>query len=100
MEDDMKRVLLAASAALAISAPAFAYETKVLPLPNQTYIHDVAPGQAGQVFWTAQSDGLLGVLDPKTGANKFIKLGAARRHHRQGRQGVDLRRRPERNRQL
>ena len=74
----MKRILLAASVslALAVAAPGLAqYQTKAFPLPNQTYIHDVAPGPSGTVFWTAQQDGMLGILDPKTGKNEFVKLG-------------------------
>jgi len=76
----MKRILLGAGlgVALLISGVGLAQQapqTKTFPLPNRTYIHDVAPGPAGQVFWTAQSDGKLGILDPKTGANKFVNLG-------------------------
>jgi virginiamycin B lyase len=63
--------LVIAGAGLAQQAP----QTKTFPLPNQTYIHDVAPAPGGQVYWTAQSDGKLGILDPKTGANKFVNLG-------------------------
>jgi virginiamycin B lyase len=69
--------ILAVGAALVLASPvqAQSYQTKVFPLPNQTYIHDVAPAPGGAIWWTAQSDGLLGILDPKTGANKFVKLG-------------------------
>jgi virginiamycin B lyase len=83
MENAMKRILSVASfgLALALAAPAQAFETKVLPLPNRTYIHDVAPAPGGLVWWTAQSDGLLGILDPKTGTNKFIKLGEGSAPH-------------------
>jgi len=79
----MKRILLAASMgiALMVVSSAQAYDTKVFPLPNQTYIHDVAPAPGGLVWWTAQSDGLLGILDPKTGANKFVKLGEGSAPH-------------------
>jgi len=76
----MKRIFLSAGVgvALVIAGAGLAQQTpqtKTFPLPNQTYIHDVAPGPAGQVFWTAQSDGKLGILDSKTGANKFVALG-------------------------
>ena len=75
----MNRFLLSAGIALAlISGQALAqatYPTKVFPLPNRMYIHDVAPAPNGLVWWTAQSDGYLGILDPKTGQNKLVKLG-------------------------
>jgi virginiamycin B lyase len=73
----MKRILLGTGIGIALVAasPVLAYETKVFPLPNQTYIHDVAPAPGGGVYWTAQQDGLLGILNPKDGSNKFVKLG-------------------------
>ena len=78
----MNRILLSTAAGIALLAsPVLAYETKTFPLPNQTYIHDVAPAPGGQVYWTAQSDGLLGILDAKTGANKFVKLGEGSAPH-------------------
>lgn len=78
----MNRILLSTAAGIALLAsPVLAYETKTLPLPNQTYVHDVAPAPGGQVFWTAQSDGMLGILDPKTGTNKFVKLGEGSAPH-------------------
>jgi len=74
----MRRILLSATAALALIAlPSLAQApaTKTFPLPNRTYIHDVAPAPGGLVYWTAQSDGKLGILDPKSGQNKFVELG-------------------------
>src|SRR4051812_8856404 len=55
-ENDMNRIVLSAGVgiALMVSSPLLAYDTKVIQLPNQTYIHDVAPAPGGQVFWTAQ----------------------------------------------
>jgi virginiamycin B lyase len=78
----MRNILLSTAIGIALLAtPALAYDTKVFATPNQAYIHDVAPGQSGQVFWTAQSDGMLGVLDPKTGASKMVKLGEGSAPH-------------------
>ena len=74
----MRRILLAATLGVALIAlPGFAQTppTKTFLLPNQTFIHDVAPAPGGLIWWTAQSDGKLGILDPKTGANKFVTLG-------------------------
>ena len=79
----MKRILLGTSVSIALLAAnaAFAYETKVFPLPNHTYIHDVAPAPNGLVYWTAQQDGFLGILDPKTGSSKMVKLGEGSAPH-------------------
>ena len=74
----MRRTLLAATLGVAlIAVPGLAQtpQTKTFPLPNQTFIHDLAPAPGGLIWWTAQSDGKLGILDPKTGANKFVTLG-------------------------
>jgi virginiamycin B lyase len=78
MEADMNRIILGASLALLLSTASFsanAYETKVFANPNHLYIHDVSPAPGGLVYWTAQSDGFLGILDPKTGQSKLVKLG-------------------------
>ncbi len=74
----MRRNLLAATLGVTLIAlPGLAQTppTKTFPLPNQTFIHDLAPAPGGLIWWTAQSDGKLGILDPKTGANKFVTLG-------------------------
>ena len=42
------------------------FETKVYDLPNASYIHDISPAPDGAVWYTAQRDGQLGILDPKT----------------------------------
>ncbi len=66
---------------LAGSAFAADYQTKVFDLPNKSYIHDVAPAPDGKVWYTAQRDGKLGVLDPKTGDVKFVDLGKGSKPH-------------------
>jgi virginiamycin B lyase len=43
--------------------------------------HDVAPARDGGVWYTAQSSGELGWLDPKTGATKMTKLGSGSAPH-------------------
>ena len=50
-------------------------------LPAGKYPHDVAPNADGTVWWTAQSSGELGLLDPKTGESTLIPLGAGSRPH-------------------
>lgn len=51
------------------------------PLP--AYPHDVAPdpGDPNTVWWTAQGGAALGRLNPATGENKLIPLGAGSRPH-------------------
>jgi len=44
-------------------------------LPPNAYPHDVAPAPDGSVWYTAQSQGFLGRLDPKTGQHEAIPLG-------------------------
>jgi len=75
----MKRILLGAglSVALVISGVGLAQQapqTKSYPLKGAS-IHDVAPAPGGLVWWTAQGDGKLGILDPKTGSTKLVALG-------------------------
>ena len=72
-------ILIALGALISGSAVAADYETKVFNLPN--YIHDVAPAPDGGVWYTAQSDGQLGILDPKTGKVTFVKLGPGSHPH-------------------
>lgn len=50
-------------------------------LPAGKYPHDVAPNADGTVWWTAQSTGELGLLDPKTGESTLIPLGVGSRPH-------------------
>ena len=80
----MNRTLFAvAGAGLAISAlalPAHAYETKTFDLGG-AYIHDVSPAPGGLVYWTAQQDGKLGILDPRDGSNRFVELGEGSAPH-------------------
>ncbi len=45
------------------------------PVPPGTHPHDVAPAQDGTVWYTAQSTGKLGRLDPETGKTTEVPLG-------------------------
>ena len=55
--------------------PAAAAEVKYFPLPAGRPPHDVAPAPDGTVWYTGQRTGVLGRLDPKTGAVERIPLG-------------------------
>src|SRR5262252_6149094 len=51
------------------------------PVPSGSGPHDVAPAPDGTVWYTAQSSGELGRLDPATGKTHHIKLGAGSHPH-------------------
>lgn len=58
-------------------------KSKTFALPDGAGPHDVAPARApnGVVWYTAQSAGALGRLDPKTGKVKHIPLGEGSAPH-------------------
>lgn len=51
------------------------FPTRVFDVPEGARPHDVAPAPDGLIWYTAQRQGALGVLDPKTGATRHIALG-------------------------
>ena len=71
----MKKIVLAAFAALMLALPAAAFEVKTYPVNPGSRPHDVAVSPDGTVWYTAQAQGALGRLDPRTGAVRQIKLG-------------------------
>ncbi len=44
-------------------------------VPRGAHPHDVAPAPDGTVWYTAQSQGAIGVLDPRTGRTRQFSLG-------------------------
>ena len=68
--------LLALSSSLALSDDIRYYDVPQGALP-----HDVAPAPDGTVWYTAQSQGALGRLDPQTGSTKQIALGEGSAPH-------------------
>ena len=68
-------------AAAAMIFAAFAAEVRYYPGPAGTHPHDVAPAPDGSVWYTAQSTGELGRLDPKTGKTEHIALGKGSSPH-------------------
>ena len=70
-----------AIAFLTIGGMASAQQVQYYPLPNGTYVHDVAPAADGTVWYTAQRQGALGLLDPKTGKAEHIPLGQGSAPH-------------------
>jgi len=56
-------------------ATALAAEVRYYPVPAGSHPHDVAAAPDGTVWYTAQSTGHLGILDPKSGRTEHIALG-------------------------
>jgi virginiamycin B lyase len=85
----MNRLLLCGIAlACAATGPAIAREkaqiaasaeigrnVQLFELPKGSRPHDVAPAPDGKIWYTAQRQGALGILDPMTGAVKQVPLG-------------------------
>jgi virginiamycin B lyase len=70
------RSLIAAFLTLAGALPSLAAQMSYFPVPSGAHPHDVAPAPDGTVWYTAQSQGALGRLDPKTGKTSQIPLGS------------------------
>lgn len=60
---------------LFVTSAATAFEMREYPVPVGAHPHDVAPAADGGVWYTAQRQGALGYLDPKTGKTRHIPLG-------------------------
>ena len=76
-------IALVAAALLAGPAPGRAEPapTEVFPIVDGARPHDVAPAPDGKVWYTAQRQGALGILDPATGAVRQIPLGEGSAPH-------------------
>lgn len=74
-------VLAGVFAGLPISAVSSSVELQEYPVPAGSHPHDVAPAVDGGVWYTAQTAGYLGWLDPVTGGTRQISLGAGSAPH-------------------
>ena len=81
----MKRLglMLAAAAVISITDGTAHAKMAVQTFPVQAGVgaHDVYPAPDGTVWFTAQSAGKLGRLDPKTGKSDLIALGPGAAPH-------------------
>jgi len=79
----MIRHAAASIAALLTLYAAASADTRItyFPVPPGAHPHDVAAAPDGTVWYTAQHQAALGVLDPKTGKVEQIKLGAKAAPH-------------------
>lgn len=72
----MLPIVVAAIAAVVLGVnPAPAAQVSYYDVPRGAHPHDVAPAPDGTVWYTAQHQGALGILDPKTGKVTQIPLG-------------------------
>ncbi len=79
----MTRLAAASIAALLTLSAAASADVRItyFPVPAGAHPHDVAAAPDGTVWYTAQHQAALGVLDPKTGKVEQIKLGAKAAPH-------------------
>src|SRR5690606_23854936 len=75
-----------ASAPAATSTPAPARaelpaNVRVFEVPDGSRPHDVAPAPDGKVWYTGQRRGVLGILDPESGAVREVPLGEGSAPH-------------------
>ena len=83
------RNLVVVAALLLLTAPACAADprqprtagTQIFQLPEGARVHDVAPAPGGAIWYTAQRQGALGILDPRTGKTRQVPLGAGSAPH-------------------
>ncbi|MGI8526334.1 MAG: Vgb family protein [Pseudolabrys sp.] len=73
-------VVMVAALVLSIQ-PVRASQVAYFPVPKGAHPHDVAPAPDGKVWYTAQSQGALGILDPKNGRTLQIPLGSGAAPH-------------------
>jgi virginiamycin B lyase len=78
----MVPIIVATLAAVAFGAhPAPAAQVSYYDVTRGAHPHDVAPSPDGMIWYTAQSQGALGILDPKTGKVTQIPLGPGAAPH-------------------
>jgi virginiamycin B lyase len=69
-------VVTMAVAMLALAVdPVRAAQVSYYAVPSGAHPHDVAPAPDGTVWYTAQAQGALGILDPRTGRTRQVSLG-------------------------
>jgi virginiamycin B lyase len=75
------RSIALAALVLLLPQTALAQQVKYFGVPAGDHPHDVAPAPDGTVWYTGQHTGVLGRLDPKSGAVERIALGQGSRPH-------------------
>ena len=81
MLQTLKKQIAIAALGLCATAPTFAADVRYYPVPKGSHPHDVAAAPDGNVWYTAQRSGELGILDPRTGKTEHIALGKGSSPH-------------------
>jgi virginiamycin B lyase len=68
-------VALAEAASEPATPADYAFETRVIELPEGSRPHDAAPGRPGEIWYTAQRQGALGIIDIASWTYRQIPLG-------------------------
>lgn len=63
------------------SASDFAFETRVIQLPEGSRPHDAAPGRPGEIWYSAQGQGALGIIDIASWSFRQVPLGEGSSPH-------------------
>lgn len=63
------------------AATSSAFATRVFELPKGSRPHDAAPGPAGQIWYTGQRRGVLGIIDIASGNVREVPLGEGSAPH-------------------
>lgn len=72
----MRMIWAAALAAVAFAGAVRAeHPVRVFDVPKGAHPHDVAPGPSGTIWYTAQWQGALGIIDIRTGQVEQVTLG-------------------------
>ncbi|MHB9879879.1 Vgb family protein [Pacificimonas sp. ICDLI1SI03] len=58
-----------------VSPSEYSFETKVIQLPEGSRPHDAAPGRPGEIWYTAQRQGALGIIDIDSWTFRQVPLG-------------------------
>jgi virginiamycin B lyase len=77
----MRKLALLAILLVLATASVHAAEVRYYTVPEGTGPHDVAPAPDGTVWYTGQGNGVLGRLDPDTGAVEEVPLGEGSAPH-------------------
>lgn len=81
------RALFAAAVLALATSPAgaqdtgYEFETKVIQLPSGARPHDAAPGRSGEIWYTAQRQGALGIVDIESWTYRQVPLGEGSAPH-------------------
>jgi virginiamycin B lyase len=70
-----------AQPAQAEAASPAAFERRVFDVPSGAHPHDAAPGPPGQIWYTAQQQGALGIIDIASGKVRQVPLGPSSAPH-------------------